>query len=107
MKKSLLALSLTSLSFYAMANTNSYEIIAKDGRFTPETIEIPANQKVKLIVKNEGTDAEEFESHDLNREKIIAPGRQVEVSIGPLKPGTYKFFGEFHPKTANGQIVVK
>jgi hypothetical protein len=85
----------------------SFNLTIKDGRYTPELVEIPANQKVKLVVKNEGPGPEEFESSDLNREKVIHAGKTAEITIGPLKAGTYKFIGEFHPETAKGQIVAK
>lgn len=94
----------------AMANAAeaaSYVLTAKDGHFVPETLELPAGQKVIVVVKNDGPGAEEFESSDLNREKVIAPGKNIEVILGPLKAGTYAFFGDFHPSTARGQIIVK
>jgi Cupredoxin-like domain len=89
------------------ADLPRYQLTAKDGRFSPETIEVPAGQKFRLVVTNAGPGPEEFESHELNREKVIPPGETAEIIIGPLKPGTYGFFGEFHPKTAKGQIVAK
>jgi Cupredoxin-like domain len=88
-------------------NLPSFHLSIKDGRYSPEQVEIPAGQKIKLIIKNDGPGPEEFESSDLNREKIIQAGKSAEIFIGPLKPGTYKFIGEFHPKTAQGQIVAK
>lgn len=84
-----------------------FELTAKNGRFTPETIKVPAGKKFRLIVSNEGPGPEEFESHELNREKVIPAGRKAQIIIGPLKPGSYSFFGEFHPETAKGQIVAK
>ena len=84
-----------------------YNLIAKDGRFFPEKLEVPAGKKFKLVVKNEGPGPEEFESHELNREKVIPEGKSVDVILGPLKPGAYGFFGDFHPNTAKGQIVAK
>jgi len=84
-----------------------FTLTVKDGRFNPETLEVPAGKKFKLIVDNQGPGPEEFESHELNREKVIPEGQKAEINLGPLKPGTYKFFGEFHPKTANGKIVAK
>lgn len=83
------------------------EITAKNGRFYPETIEVPANTKFKLLVKNEGPGAEEFESIELRKEKVLAPGASSFLVFAPLKPGVYRFFGEFHPNTAKGQIVAK
>lgn len=82
-------------------------LVIKDGRFSPETVEVLAGKKFRLEIHNQGTAAEEFESSDLNREKLISPGAKTAISIGPLKPGTYRFFGEFNPKTAQGVIIAK
>lgn len=96
------------LAFSAQAeNLPSFNLIAKDGRFSPEQLAIPAGQKIKLVVKNDGPGPEEFESSDLNREKLVMPGKSADIIIGPLKAGAYGFYGEFHPKTARGQIVAK
>jgi plastocyanin len=85
----------------------SYTLTLKDHAFTPTTLEIPAGKEVKVVVKNLDATAEEFESYDLNREKIVAGNGEITVSIGPLKAGTYKFFGDFHQDSANGTIVAK
>ena len=50
---------------------------------------------------------EEFESYELNREKVIVGNSQGVVFIGPLKPGEYPFFGEFNMKTALGKIIAE
>lgn len=108
MKKILITTALLSLlGSPAFAETPEYTLSIKDHKFSPETLEIPVDTKVKLIVKNEDSTAEEFESHDLNREKVIPGNSSSNVFIGPLKPGEYSFFGEFNPKTAQGKIVVK
>ena len=83
------------------------DIGIKDHRFQPERLEIPANTKVKLIVHNLDKTAEEFESQDFNREKIVPAGGEIPVFVGPLSPGEYKFFGDFHQDTAQGVIVVR
>jgi plastocyanin len=91
----------------ASAQEQSVELTIKDHRFEPARIEIPANTKVKLVIKNADASPEEFEMNNPKREKVIKGGQQGELTIGPLKPGTYDFVGEFNPKTARGQIVVK
>lgn len=98
--------------FLIFASTSSagvpvIEIQIKDHLFYPEQVEVPANTKVKLLVINNDATAEEFESYELNREKVIGGGRRAVIFIGPLKPGEYPFFGEFFPKTAQGKVVVK
>ena len=76
-------------------------------RFVPDHIVVPANVKFKLMVKNNDDTADEFESVDLNREKLVTPGQTVTVFLGPLSPGSYKFFGDFHQDTAQGVMVAK
>ena len=96
------------LSFNSYAEQlEEYKIQIKDHQFTPLITEIPANKKVKLIIENLDKTAEEFESVDLSREKIVAGGRVINVMIGPLKEGEYKYFGDFHPKTAQGKIIIR
>jgi hypothetical protein len=97
------ALAATSL----LAATPVVEIEIRDHLFFPPEIEIPADTKVKLIVKNLDPTPEEFESYELNREKVISGNSQTVIFIGPLPPGEYPFFGEFNPKTAQGKVLVK
>jgi len=91
----------------AAAQEANYTLVIKDHRFQPAEIEIPAGQKIALIVKNDDPTPEEFESTELRREKVVAGGEQITVYIGPLKPGRYEFFGDFNPKTARGHIIAK
>ncbi len=108
MKKVIAAASLiTCFSLPAFADTQVYEIIIKNHKFTPDSLEVPANQKVKLIIKNQDASSEEFESHELSREKVIAGNSEGVVFIGPLKAGEYPFVGEFHEDTAKGKIIAK
>jgi high-affinity iron transporter len=76
-------------------------------RFYPDHITVPAGQRVKIEVRNTDDTADEFESTDLNREKLVAPGGKATVFLGPLDPGSYKFFGDFHRDTAQGVIEAK
>lgn len=85
----------------------TYQLTAKSGRFYPETIEAPAGKRFRIAIKNEGPGPEEFESLELRKETVLAPGVTRTLVFAPMRPGTYKFFGEFHPDTAKGQIVVK
>jgi hypothetical protein len=91
----------------AMAQDAPYTLIVKDHKFQPTEIEIPADKKITLIVKNQDPTPEEFESIELRREKVVPGGEQITVYIGPLKPGRYEFFGDFNPATARGHIVAK
>jgi plastocyanin len=89
------------------ADTPVFTLTIKDHKFDPAEVQVPANQKIELRVVNKDSTAEEFESVDLHREKVVAGNREITVSVGPLKPGTYEFFGEFNPKTARGRLVAR
>jgi len=83
------------------------KLLMKDGRLYPETLEVPAHTRFRLAVKNEGPGAAEFESLELRKELVMAPGITRNLVFHPMKPGTYKFFDDFHPATGQGQIVAK
>lgn len=89
------------------ADVATFKVAIKNHRFVPSEITVPAGEKVKLLVDNQDSTPEEFESYELNREKIIPGGKQGVIFIGPLKPGKYPFFGEFNEDTAKGVIVAK
>jgi plastocyanin len=95
------------ISQSANADDHAYTIVIKDHKFSPENLDIPANKRVKLIVDNQDPTAEEFESHDFHREKIIKGNTKVTILVGPLKPGVYKYFGEFNEDSAKGTITAK
>ena len=104
---SILFLFIFSFSSVIFAETPTYEIKIKDHLFMPSKLEIPAGKKVKLLILNEDATPEEFESYELNREKVIMGRRKGIIFIGPLKAGVYPFFGEFNPQTAQGVIEAK
>lgn len=79
----------------------------KNHRFEPAELKVPANQRIKLVVRNQDSTPEEFESRSLKREKVIPGGAKAAIYIGPLKAGRYEFFGEFNEATAKGVIVVE
>ena len=95
-----------SISLNVKANRPEYHLAIKNHLFYPAEIIIPANKKVKLVIYNHDNNVEEFDSFDLNREKVIFPQQQATIFIGPLSTGEYNFFGEYHPYSARGKIVV-
>lgn len=105
MKTLIATLSLLSLS--AWAADAEFALTLRDHRFEPAEIRVPAQQKIKLVVHNQDATPEEFESHELNREKVIAPGAKANIYVGPLKPGRYPFIGEFHEQTARGVLIAE
>lgn len=107
MKISRIVLALAFVPLFAAAADPEVTLVIKDHRFVPSDVKVPAGQKVKLIVDNQDATPEEFESHELNREKVIAAKSKGTVFIGPLKPGRYSFIGEFNEATAKGVVIAE
>ena len=82
-------------------------LVIKNHRFEPAELKVPAGLRVKLVVHNQDSTAEEFESHALNREKVIPAGAKATIYIGPLKAGRYDFFGEYNEATAKGVVIAE
>ena len=102
----LLMLNLMGFPLLGLAEEAVYKIAIKDHKFLPEVLTIPDKMKVKILVENQDPTAEEFESYDLGREKVVSANGEIILFVGPLEAGVYKYFGDFHPQTAQGRIVV-
>ena len=95
------------ISSSAMAGKPIFELVIRDHLFYPSELVVPAGVKIKLLIINDDDTPEEFESYELNREKVILGGRKTVIFIGPLRPGVYPFFGEFNMATAQGSVIAK
>lgn len=40
-------------------------------------------------------------------EKIVVPQGTIKVHAGPLHPGTYTFFDDYHPDEAKGTVTAE
>jgi hypothetical protein len=89
------------------ADEPTFTLTIVNHKWDPAELIVPANTKVKLIVRNNDDSPEEFDSKSLNREKVIAAKSEATIYIGPLAPGRYPFEGEFHPQTAQGVVVAQ
>ena len=75
-----------------------------DGTFEPARLEVPAG-RFKIVLVNESTEAVEFESLPLRKEKVLGPGVTSFVVLSLSRPGEYPFFDDFHPQV-KGTLVV-
>ena len=91
----------------AHADTPEFTLVIESHRFIPAELKVPAGQKIRLLVENRDPTAEEFESYDFNREKIVPGKGQIVLFVGPLRPGRYEFFGEFNSDTARGYLIAE
>ncbi|MCG5240826.1 cupredoxin domain-containing protein [Azospirillum doebereinerae] len=111
MRRLLVPLAVSALALLpvapALAEDTPITIVIKDHKFEPAEVKVPANKRVTLLVDNQDVTSEEFESAELKVEKIVGGRKQMKVAIGPLKPGKYPFFGEFHEATAQGVVLAE
>ncbi|MCA1297397.1 cupredoxin domain-containing protein [Stappia indica] len=86
-----------------------FEMELRDGVVTPTRIVVEAGTTFKIVLRNTGTTAAEFESLRMRKEKVLGPGVTSFVVIRRLSPGSYPFFDEFHmdKETAHGVIVAR
>jgi heme/copper-type cytochrome/quinol oxidase subunit 2 len=104
----LLALMAVYAAVFTSTDASAAEMVTltiKNHQFTPTELIVPAGERFRIEVENQDPTPAEFESTDLRVEKIVVPGGRIIVMAGPLKPGTYKFFDDYHPDTAYGTIT--
>jgi hypothetical protein len=89
------------------AEETTIQLTIRSHKFEPSEFVIPAGQKVKLVIENQDSTPEEFESYELNREKVVPAKGSVVIFVGPLQPGRYPFFGDFNRDSAQGVLVAK
>ena len=81
------------------------ELVLKDHKFSPSDVTVPTGVRFKILLTNQDDTPAELESTDLRFEKIAPTGVAITVNAGPLKPGTYKFFDDYHPDLATGTLT--
>lgn len=103
----LAAVGLTPTLVRADETAQEVTLVLRNHRFEPERLTVPAGSKLILVLRNEDNTPEELESHDLKIEKVVAANKSIRVHLGPLKPGDYKFVGEYHEDTAKGVLIAQ
>ncbi|CAP54592.1 putative exported protein [Gluconacetobacter diazotrophicus PA1 5] len=89
------------------AAQDPYRLVLKDHHFTPDHLDVPAGQRFLITLSNQDDTVDEFESYDMKFEKIVVQGGTITVHAGPLHPGTYKFFDDYHPDSAVGTVTAQ
>ncbi len=85
----------------------TFRIEFKDGVVNPLRLEVPAGRRIRLELHNLGETPAEFESRELRKEKVLAPGSNSTLVIRTLDPGEYDFFDDFHPDAPPAVLVAK
>ncbi|NRQ41897.1 cupredoxin domain-containing protein [Rheinheimera sp. YQF-2] len=90
----------------AVEARQEFVLTLKDHLFNPAQLAVPAGQKIKIRLINLDAAPEEFESFPLNREKVVLGNSEAILYLGPLAAGEYPFFGDYHPDSAKGVLIV-
>lgn len=99
-----------ALAFVALpvlADDTPIALTLKDHKFTPAEIHVKANAPAQILLTNEDSSAEEFDSSSLHVEKVVPAGGKGIVRLRPLAPGRYNFMGEYHSATAQGVVIAE
>jgi Cupredoxin-like domain len=83
------------------------ELRYEEGHFVPQQLIVPANQPLKIKVINAAAQPIEFESFELNRERVVPPGGEITVYLPSLSAGSYNFFDDFNRDATHGTLVAK
>ena len=89
----------------ALAAAPARMLLIHGQQFEPQELSLPANTKIKLLIRNQDTLPAEFESYDLSREVLVPANGEATVYVGPLEPGRYQFFNDFN-RTMQGTVLV-
>ena len=79
----------------------------RNHKFESPELVVPAGQKVKFVIENQDSTPEEFESYELNRQKVVPAKASAVIFVRPLQPGRYPFFGDFNRDSAQGVLIAK
>ena len=90
----------------AVADDLTVGLAVREHGFEPAEVETAAGTRVRLEITNHTPAAIEFESFELNRERVVQPGQTAAVYVSGLATGRYEFFDDFHQER-RGVLVAK
>jgi Cupredoxin-like domain len=100
----------TTLAFPTLSlasESSQTELRYEQGHFVPAQLTVPANQPLRIKVINAAAQPIEFESFELNRERVVPPGGEITVYLPSLSAGSYNFFDDFNRDATQGTLVAK
>jgi hypothetical protein len=98
---------IAGIALPAHADGDAPQIVFRNGHFEPARLSVAAGRSLTLKVSNAGPSAIEFESFELNRERVVQPGQTITVYLPSLSPGSYKFFDDFDHKADEVTLVAR
>jgi plastocyanin len=85
----------------------TYELTLKGKTFTPAEITVKAGETFRIKLTNANAMPAELESSQLGFEKVVSGSSDILVNVRAQRPGTYKFYDDFHPDEIVGHVVVQ
>ncbi|WP_244532386.1 cupredoxin domain-containing protein [Methylocapsa palsarum] len=108
MAAAIVAFSLPALPARAQADDEpTFAIEFHDGKVDPVRLEVPANRRFKIELRNTGDTPTEFENGDLRQEKVVAPNSTAVLVVRTLDAGEYAFSDDYHPDAPKAVLVAK
>jgi predicted DNA-binding antitoxin AbrB/MazE fold protein len=90
----------------AVADEKEFELEYENGAFEPDTLKLPAGEKIKLEIENEGKEPLVFFVYALDAELSVPPDSEREIYLGPIDTGDYEFENRLDEK-ARGALKVE
>ena len=100
-------LALTPSAVRAADPPGEVALAIENNRFQPEEVKVKAGAPFVLVITNKDKGPEELDMLSPRIEKVIPAGKTVRLKMPALKPGSYRFVGEYHEKTAKGRIIAE
>ena len=85
-----------ALALPVCADDLTIALSVKAEGFEPPRIAAPAGARIRLEVSNETVTPIEFESFELNRERVVQAGQKATIYLSGLSAGRYEFFDDFN-----------
>lgn len=93
--------------FANAADPVTYELSIKGKVFSPAEIKVKAGEAFRIKLTNANAIPVELESSVLGFEKVVGGESSILVNVRAQKPGTYKFYDDFHPSESVGHVVAE
>lgn len=84
-----LGASLVACGGTAAPTGTAIKLTLSDFKFSSPTIEVPANEKASLELKNEGSVEHDFTIEAIGFKASVQPGKTAVRNIGPIELGEY------------------
>ncbi len=107
MSRAILTAFLIATAVPALADEPKVSITIRDDGFAPAEVQVPTGTKIELSITQRAEKRGRVRKQGAAPRKGDPAGRdRRRVYVGPLQPGRYEFFDDFHP-TNRGFLVAK